>query len=212
MVVMGIELIIVGLIAATIIVFLAIDSALSKRRARKRQEALEYLLRMTDKVYFYGRPVADCLKNGAVSELFWDQVGDFSKIFSGLVLYALYAHGDESARMHWKHWTRREDLLIEHYSTLITFRYAGKQWGLRVRGRHLDEINFSQMNTQPHGYTTWSYLDDIPRRDRYLIENCTDRNRSNLPPDLYYAKTASKEEFDELVEKTLEHIRLKRPL
>lgn len=194
-----------GLVIA-VVLFLVIDSLVEKHRAKLRDEALEYLLQTTERVYFYGQPVSMCLQKGVVSELYWSNLGDFSKPFGILVLYALHVQGNNDACLYWRHRSVDEEMLPERNTVLVNFKYGRRRWELRVLGRRLDEISFHQGTVSPsQNYLAWTYMNGVPRKNQLFSENCTDPNRSNLAPDYYYINLP-KAEFDAEVNKVLGHL------
>lgn len=159
---------------------------------RKRQAALDYLLKATDRMYFYGQPVARCLEKGVVWELAWDGVGDFARPMGCLVLYALGALGSGNARICW---SERYDHSAgqSYYLAYVIFDYCGWQWILDLRGHGLDESSFKRYkgskDLESASYEYW----DVSRRDRHLVENCTDPERSDLAPDFHYREMELRE-------------------
>lgn len=190
-------------VVVVIILVIVIEEVCEKHRIAKRQEALDYLLEVTNKVYFHGRTASKCIQKAAVWELGWHRVGDFSKIFGELVLFALYIHGDKTAWLYWKY--RENDNLTgpEHNDAYVNFNYGGKHWALRVRGRDLTEVDFRQANEVPDQGFAICDFSDLPHKDRYLLENCTDPTRSNLAPDFCYL-SVTKDDLDCEVERVLE--------
>ena len=185
-------------IAVVTLIALIVYEAYSNMATRKRQAALEYLLKAVDRMYFYGRPVAKCLEKGVVWELNWEELGDFTRPMGYLVLYALGAKGSGNAQIHW---VERYDLEMKrhHYSAHVVFDYCGRQWMLDLRGQRLDGFSFKRhKSSEDSDFASYGYW-DIDRRDRYLAENCTDPERSKLTPDFYY-REMEPAEFEREVE------------
>lgn len=192
-------------IAVVVVIFLviAIEEIYEKYRTAKRQKALKYLLDVTEKVYFHGRTVSKCIQKSAVWNLYWYKVGDFSKAFGELILYALHAQGNETAWLYWQYRDGDSNFGPEHNATYVNFEYNGDRWILRMRGRDLSEVDFRQAKEVPEsGFAICDYF-DLPHRNRHLVENCTDPMRSNLAPDFCYM-SGTTDDIDCEVERVLE--------
>ena len=175
-----------GIVAfAIVVVAVIVHEAYERMAEKKRQAALDYLLRATNRMYFYGQPVAKCLEKGVVWELAWDGMGDFARPMGCLVLYALGMLGSGNSRICWSerydHSARQS-----YYLAYVIFDYCGWRWILDLRGHGLDESSFKRYkgskDLDSASYEYW----DVSRRDRYLVENCTDPERSKLAPDFHY--------------------------
>lgn len=182
-----------------LIVFLTINAVREKRMEIKRENALEHLLEATDEVFFYGRRVSTCIEIGAVRTLICENIGDFAKVFGELVMYALFTHGNEASWMYWRYSPREDDSMPEHNSVFVVFEHDGEKWRLDVCGRYLDQVNFRLLDQEfDKKYKVWTYLGNVPRGERYSLENCTDRERSNLRPDIRYKEMDSEELAQEI--------------
>ena len=207
MMIMSDIFIVIGIVIVLVIVLLlVIDAIYDNYYRRKREKALAYPLRVTEQVYFYGRSAADCMKKNAINELRWNRIGDFSLIFGELVLFALSADRNNDARIHYKLQPPDGDLLPEHYSVIITFKYDGKRWMVRLRGCLLDDGASFYRTDEPvdRSYTTWAFPGDIPRHHRYLVSGCTDPDHSYLEPNLPYSNLkgdALRDKIEEILQR-----------
>lgn len=172
-------------IAVVIFIALAIDAVHDRCKAIRREDALNYLLDATSKIYFYGRPVSMCLTEGVVGVLAWSEIGDYSKTFGCLILNALFMEGNETARLYWKK-SPGDNALPEHYTTFVTFDFNNRHWELRLRARHLDQISFRETDDSLRGYEVWIYPNDVPRDKRIEVEKCSNPDQSYLAPDINY--------------------------
>lgn len=192
----------VTIIIALVIVIAACFYLREQRWIKRRRDALAYLVEKTDSVYFYGKKVSQCLKEGTVYSLGTAGIGDYSKAMGSLVLYALHLAGNLDARLEYKYLAANE-VVPERYSVYVRFRHNGRYWLLRLRGRRLDEVNFHRdTHADLNGFSTMEYF-DLPKHQRFLLGNCTDPSRSYLQPDHNY-QNLSVDELKRAVESELQ--------
>lgn len=199
-----------ALVVVGIVVVLAVigHQVHEKRMEGKRQEALVYLLWATEKLYFYGRPVSECIRRGVIWELSHHDVGDFARPFGCLVLYGLHVHGDQTARVNWSQ-RYDEEAKREYYEVFVSFKYSGQYWRYDTQSRRLDGCGFRRMkeNQADLNYACYDYW-NVLKEERYFAGNCTDPKRSNLAPDFNYMG-GSRTEIIEQVEQKLERVFLR---
>ncbi|MDO5451856.1 MAG: hypothetical protein Q4F56_02095 [Candidatus Saccharibacteria bacterium] len=174
---------------------------------KKRRAALEHVLRKTQKVYFYGYPVADCLRSNVAGELHRRRIGDFNRALGLTVLCAL--KDDKKDAMLYTRWLEDDSGRPGHYDAIICFHHGGNNWRfdldqpLNSERRLTRYVYGGKSSLIAAGYRSL-YFWIMPAEKRLRIGKCSDPDRSFFPPDANYTNLG-RSEYENLVQNNVNH-------
>lgn len=177
-------------------------------KEKKLQKTKDFLVKCTSKVYFYGYPLSECIKNGAIMQLSFEGVGDFVLPVAELMLYAIRDEDqEEEPVIYIGDPPRIIDSRLENgpRKVYVNFEFGGQYWLYRVDSFELDRTSLRPAFSSrlDAAYLERSYWDVYPYLRKH-IEKCTSPETSNLDPEVRLLD-CPEEEYTDTVKQTIRH-------